>query len=65
MRLAELNRLAEDPNLWDDPQKAQKLMQSALKTEVRARYPLQNAPEAVTEYETQMTGGKVLLTVSS
>ena len=48
--------------LW---QKAQKLMQSALKTEVRARYPLQNAPEAVTEYETQMTGGKVLLTVSS
>jgi len=27
MRLAELNRLAEDPNLWDDPQKAQKLMQ--------------------------------------
>ncbi|WP_148261427.1 peptide chain release factor 2 [Afipia carboxidovorans] len=26
-RLAELNNLAEDPNLWDDPQKAQKLMQ--------------------------------------
>src|SRR6201991_5179192 len=26
-RLAELNNLAEDPNLWNDPQKAQKLMQ--------------------------------------
>jgi len=25
--LAELNNLAEDPKLWDDPQKAQKLMQ--------------------------------------
>jgi len=25
--LAELNKLAEDPNLWNDPQKAQKLMQ--------------------------------------
>ncbi|HLH91678.1 MAG TPA: peptide chain release factor 2 [Xanthobacteraceae bacterium] len=27
MRLAELNKLAEDPKLWDDPQKAQRLMQ--------------------------------------
>ncbi|MGB3271761.1 MAG: peptide chain release factor 2 [Xanthobacteraceae bacterium] len=26
-RLAELNKLAEDPDLWNDPQKAQKLMQ--------------------------------------
>ncbi|MBN9598796.1 MAG: peptide chain release factor 2 [Afipia sp.] len=26
-RLAELNALAEDPDLWNDPQKAQKLMQ--------------------------------------
>ncbi|HXM31665.1 MAG TPA: peptide chain release factor 2 [Xanthobacteraceae bacterium] len=26
-RLAELNRLAEDPKLWDDPQKGSKLMQ--------------------------------------
>ena len=26
-RLAELNALAEDPKLWDDPQKASKLMQ--------------------------------------
>jgi peptide chain release factor 2 len=27
MRLAELNKLVEDPKLWDDPQKAQRLMQ--------------------------------------
>ncbi|TAK49982.1 MAG: peptide chain release factor 2 [Xanthobacteraceae bacterium] len=27
VRLAELNRIAEDPELWNDPQKAQKLMQ--------------------------------------
>ncbi len=27
MRLAELNKLAEDPNLWNEPQKAQRLMQ--------------------------------------
>src|SRR5215468_8667549 len=26
-RLAELNHLAEDPNLWNDPQKASRLMQ--------------------------------------
>ncbi|MBK5957035.1 peptide chain release factor 2 [Rhodoplanes elegans] len=26
-RLAELNKLAEDPDLWNDPQKAQRLMQ--------------------------------------
>ena len=35
MRLAELNRLAEDPNLWDDPQKAQKLMQERTMLEDR------------------------------
>src|SRR6201996_3634220 len=27
MRLAELNKLAEDPNLWNDPQKAKRLVQ--------------------------------------
>jgi peptide chain release factor 2 len=35
MRLAELNRLTEDPNLWDDPQKAQKLMQERTMLEDR------------------------------
>lgn len=40
--------------------RAQKLMLSALKTEVRARYALDEAQQAVTEYETEMTGGKVL-----
>lgn len=32
-RLAELNALAEDPKLWDDPQEAQKLMQERSKLE--------------------------------
>ena len=27
MRLAELNRQAEDPNLWNDPQRASRVMQ--------------------------------------
>jgi peptide chain release factor 2 len=27
MRLAELNRQAEDPNLWNDPPRASRLMQ--------------------------------------
>ncbi len=44
--------------LW---RRAQKLMQSALKTEVRARYPLAQAPQAVADYEAAMSGGKVLL----
>ncbi|WP_139229250.1 peptide chain release factor 2 [Cohaesibacter marisflavi] len=32
-RLLELNNLAEDPNLWNDPQNAQKLMQERQKLE--------------------------------
>ena len=41
--------------------RAQTLLLSALKTEVRARYPLAQAPQAVAEYEATMSGGKVLL----
>jgi NADPH:quinone reductase len=41
--------------------RAQKLMLSALKTEVRARYSLQEAQQAVSDYENQMTGGKLLI----
>ena len=41
-------------------QRAQKLLRSALKTEVRARYSLAQAPQAVAEYEATMSGGKVL-----
>ncbi|MCB8982055.1 MAG: zinc-binding dehydrogenase [Ardenticatenaceae bacterium] len=41
--------------------RAQTLLLSALKTEVRARYPLAQAPQAVAEYEAAMSGGKVLL----
>jgi NADPH:quinone reductase-like Zn-dependent oxidoreductase len=44
--------------LW---RRAQKLMLTALKTEVRARYTLQEAQQAVTDYEKQMTGGKLLI----
>jgi NADPH:quinone reductase-like Zn-dependent oxidoreductase len=43
-------------------QKAQKLMNSSLKTHIRARYPLQEAQKAVMDYQQKMTGGKVLLT---
>jgi len=41
--------------------RAQTLLLSALKTEVRAHYPLAQAPQAVAEYEATMSGGKVLL----
>ncbi len=40
---------------------AQKLLISALKTEVRARYPLAQAAQAVADYEAAMSGGKVLI----
>jgi peptide chain release factor 2 len=35
LRLAELNKLAEDPDFWNDPQKAQKLMQERTALEDR------------------------------
>ncbi|MBK7894992.1 MAG: zinc-binding dehydrogenase [Anaerolineaceae bacterium] len=41
--------------------RAQTLLLSALKTEVRARYPLAQAQQAVADYEATMSGGKVLL----
>ena len=44
--------------LW---QKAQKMLTSDLKSEIRARYPLADVKEAVTAYQEQMTGGKILL----
>lgn len=44
--------------LW---QRAQKLLSKELKTEIRARYPLQEVKKAVQAYQRQMTGGKVLL----
>lgn len=45
--------------------KAQKLMHTALKTEVRARYTLAEAQQAVAAYENQMTGGKILFTMET
>jgi NADPH:quinone reductase len=41
--------------------RAQKLMGKELKSEIRARYPFQDAKKAVQEYQNQMTGGKILL----
>jgi NADPH:quinone reductase len=41
---------------------SQKLISTDLKSEVRARYPFQEARKAVQEYTHQMTGGKILLT---
>jgi len=44
--------------LW---RRAQKLMATELKSEIRTQYPLQEAKKAVQEYLSQMTGGKILL----
>jgi NADPH:quinone reductase-like Zn-dependent oxidoreductase len=41
--------------------RAQKLLSTELKSEIRAEYPLQDAQKAVREYQSQMTGGKVLI----
>jgi len=45
--------------LW---QRAQKLMATDLKSEIRDRYPLYEVQKAVKEYQKEMTGGKCLLT---
>jgi NADPH:quinone reductase len=44
--------------LW---RRAQKLMGAVLKTEIRARYGLAKSQQAVADYESEMTGGKVLI----
>jgi len=44
--------------------RAQKLMLSALKTEVRARFGLPEVQQAVQMYEAEMSGGKVLIVPS-
>lgn len=41
--------------------RAQKLMATELKSEIRAEYPFREAKQAVKEYLGQMTGGKILL----
>jgi NADPH:quinone reductase-like Zn-dependent oxidoreductase len=41
--------------------RAQKLISTELKSEVRARYPFQQAKAAVKEYLSEMTGGKILI----
>jgi NADPH:quinone reductase-like Zn-dependent oxidoreductase len=44
--------------LW---RRAQKLMATDLRSNIRARYPLQEAKNAVQDYLGHMTGGKILL----
>lgn len=41
--------------------RAQKLISTDLRSEIRARYPLEEVKKAVQEYKSQMTGGKILL----
>ena len=41
---------------------AQQLIGADLKTNIRARYSLEDAQQALSDYKAQMTGGKVLLT---
>ncbi|MDH3201168.1 MAG: zinc-binding dehydrogenase [Myxococcales bacterium] len=41
--------------------RAQKLLSTELRSEIRAQYPFQEAKKAVEEYLSQMTGGKILL----
>jgi NADPH:quinone reductase-like Zn-dependent oxidoreductase len=45
-------------SLW---RRSQKLIETDLKSEIRARYAFQDVKQAVQEYSSQMTGGKVLL----
>jgi NADPH:quinone reductase-like Zn-dependent oxidoreductase len=45
--------------------KAQKLMHTALKTEIRARYTLAEVQQAVAAYENQMSGGKILFVLET
>jgi NADPH:quinone reductase len=41
--------------------RAQKLLSTDLRSDIRAEYPLEDAPRAVQEYVSQMTSGKLLL----
>jgi NADPH:quinone reductase len=44
--------------LW---RRVQKLLATTLKSDIRARYPLAEAQQAVLDYQKQMTGGKILI----
>ena len=44
--------------LW---RRAQKLLSSELKSDIRTRYPLRDVKKAIQEYQDNMTGGKILL----
>ncbi len=50
--------VAQNILLW---RRAQKLMLNELRSDIRARYPIKDAKQAVEDYQNQMTGGKVLI----
>lgn len=50
--------LVQIQRLW---RRAQRLMANELSSEIRARYPFEEAQQAVKDYVGQMTGGKILL----
>lgn len=54
--LAERNIL-QNAMLW---RRAQKMLAKEFKSEILTKYPLQDAKEAVRDYQSQMTGGKIL-----
>ena len=45
-------------------QRAQKLLMTDLKSQIRKQYPLTEAQNAIREYRGQMTGGKILFTTA-
>ena len=53
------NSFLKNLRIW---RRAQNLMDGDLRTEIRARYSLENAQKAVADYQASMTGGKVLIT---
>jgi len=52
------HNLLQNLLIW---RRAQKLLPTVLRSEIRARYPLEAAAKALADYQDTMTGGKVLL----
>jgi NADPH:quinone reductase-like Zn-dependent oxidoreductase len=51
--------IVQSTRLW---RRVQRLIGSELSSEIRSRYPLESVGEAVTDYESDMSSGKVMLT---
>ena len=50
--------IVESLMVW---RRSQKLLATDLKSEIRAKVPLEGALDAIHEYQNQMTGGKILI----